>query len=472
MTACARPMRRPGIPATKRIRAHQARHPRNNPAMPPSQELRPPPAPIHSAPVPDAAPGTQQPQAAPALPRADPPSFHRNPEFLRLWVVGMLVSLVRWLEILAFAVFAYERTQSALWVASLMMLRLLPTALFGLAFGMLVTRVSRRTVMVVTHLALFLTSAALLGLSSLGAVQIWHLGLASVVNGLVWAGDMVTRRSLIGDIVGPARMAQAMSLDAVASHACRLIGPALGGVLIARGGLVAVFVFTTLLYVPVLVALFGLGPHPAPPAQTPFALRSWLAGGVRAARDSAMLRASLWLTVLFNLFAWPAVSMVPVIGRERLKLGTEGVGVLASVDGVGALLASMALIVVARRLHQGAMFLLSIVVFLLLQAVFAWSPLAWVTGLALLTMGASQALLGVMQSTLVYVAVPAHQRAEAMGLMTLCIGTAPVGFFAIGALAERIGASGALLAFALAGLATVGLTWPLCRACLQEPVRG
>jgi hypothetical protein len=55
-----------------------------------------------------------------------------------------LVSLIRWLEILAFAVFTYDHTQSALWVASLMMLRMLPLALFGLALGALAARVSRR----------------------------------------------------------------------------------------------------------------------------------------------------------------------------------------------------------------------------------------------------------------------------------------------------------------------------------------
>eukprot|EP01041_Mallomonas_annulata_P024691 gene24691-45530_t len=70
-------------------------------------------------------------------PLTHPPPIHRDQQLQRLWAVGMLMSLIRWLEILAFAVFTYDQTKSALWVASLMMLRLLPLSLFGLALGAL-----------------------------------------------------------------------------------------------------------------------------------------------------------------------------------------------------------------------------------------------------------------------------------------------------------------------------------------------
>ena len=79
---------------------------------------------------------------------------YRDPQFRKLWLVGMLVSLIRWLEILAYAVFTYDHTQSALWVASLMTLRMLPLALFGLALGALAAGVSRRRVLLLlTHAA-------------------------------------------------------------------------------------------------------------------------------------------------------------------------------------------------------------------------------------------------------------------------------------------------------------------------------
>ncbi len=111
----------------------------------------------------------------------------------------MLMSLIRWLEILAFAVFTYDQTKSALWVASLMMLRLLPLSLFGLALGSLASQMSRRWLLILTHAGLFATCFLLLIVSALGVIEVWHLAVASFVNGIVWAGDMPLRRALMGD---------------------------------------------------------------------------------------------------------------------------------------------------------------------------------------------------------------------------------------------------------------------------------
>jgi MFS family permease len=394
---------------------------------------------------------------------------YSDPQFRKLWLVGMLVSLIRWLEILAYAVFTYDQTQSALWVASLMTLRMLPLALFGLALGALAARVSRRRVLLLTHAALLAISLVLLLLSAFGTIEVWHLALASALHGTVWACDMPMRRALMGDIAGPGRVAQAMSLDAVTSNACRLVGPALGGFLIAHGGLTAVFAVIALIFVPVLVALARLVEPRVEPADHKLSLGAMLTGGFQAARESPLLLAALWLTILFNLFAWPILSMVPVIGREQLQLDPQGVGLLASLDGIGALLGALLLSTVASRLRHGPVYLGAVVGFLLLQMLLAWSTLAWVAGMTLFALGVVQAGFAVMQTTLVYTATPVARRAEAMGLMTMCIGASPLGFLAVGALAERLGAPMATLVCGICGLVGVALTWPLCRACLREP---
>ncbi len=391
---------------------------------------------------------------------------HQNWQFRRLWAVGMLASLVRWLEILAFGVFTYELTQSAFWVASLMMLRMLPLALFGLAFGALAARFSRRTGLLVSQGVLCITTLALLIIASLGSIEVRHLAAASFVNGAVWAGDMPMRRSLMGDIAGPTRMAHAMSLDAIAVNGCRLAGPGLGGLLLAHGGLPAVFLCGVLLYVLVLVFLAGLIDMPAANEPRKTALRNLLIGGFQAARDSPRLLATLWITVLFNLFAWPVLSMVPVIGQERLQLSTEAIGLLASMDGVGSLIGAIVLTTLAGRFRHGRVYVSSVLFFLAMQLVFAWSAHTMVTGAALLVLGFAQSGFAIMQSTLVYVAAPPDRRFEAMGLLTMCIGVAPLGFLAVGWLAEWLGAPLAAMICALCGFASAALSWPIWRVCL------
>jgi len=395
----------------------------------------------------------------------EPLPILRDPQLRRLWAVGMLMSLLRWVEILAFAVYTYERTQSALWVASLMMLRLLPLSLFGLTLGAMATRRSRRSVLFATHAILLATSSLLLILSLLGVVEVWHLALASFINGVVWAGDLPMRRSLMGDIAGHARLVRAMSLDAVASNACRLIGPGLGGLLLARGGLTAVLIFTTVFYLPVLAALAGLSHQAVTPNAARPTLRELLVRGFYAARESPALRATLWITILFNLFAWPVLSMIPVIGQVRLHLDAQGVGLLASIDGVGSLLGALVLTSFAARLRQGQLYLGAVLLFLVLQIALGWSWNTWLTAAVLLAIGVAQSGFAVMQATLVYAAAPADRRPEALGLLTMCIGVAPLGFFAMGWLAQQLGAPMAATVTGLCGLAAAGLTWRLCRAC-------
>ncbi len=397
----------------------------------------------------------------------EPPPILRDPQLRRLWAVGMLMSLIRWVEILAFAVFTYERTQSALWVASLMMLRLLPLSLFGLALGALATRRSRRSVLIATHALLLATSFVLLILSLLGMIAVWHLALASFINGLVWAGDLPMRRSLMGDIAGHARIVRAMSLDAVGSNACKLIGPGLGGLLLARGGLTAVLIFTSVFYLPVLAALAGLSHQRVAPDVAKPSPRDLLVRGLHAARESPALRATLWITILFNLFAWPVLSMVPVIGQVRLHLDAQGIGLLASVDGVGSLIGALVLTSFASRLRQGQVYLGAVLLFLVLQIIFGWSWNVWLTAAVLLAIGVAQSGFAVMQATLVYTAAPAGRQAEALGLMTMCIGVAPLGFLAMGWLTEQLGAPVAATLTGLCGLAAVGLTWPLCCTSFQ-----
>ena len=394
--------------------------------------------------------------------------IHNDPQFRRLWATGMLGSLIRWLEILAFGVFTYDHTRSAFWVASLMMLRMLPLALFGLAAGAMAARISRRTGLLVSHAALLLTTLVLLVISSIGAIEVWHLGAASFVNGVAWAGDMPMRRALMGDISGPPRMAHAMALDAVAANGCRLAGPGLGGLLLATGGLTTVFAFTAILYVLVLAALVSLYDRRAAGTPPKTAIRSLLVGGFQAARESPRLLAALWVTIVFNLFAWPVLSMVPVVGQAQLHLSTQGIGLLASMDGVGALLGAIVLISQSRRLRHGHLYIGCLVLFLTMQLIFAWSAQPLLTGLALLAMGIGQSGFAVMQTTLVFLSAPPDRRFEAMGLLTMCIGISPLGFLAVGWLAERLGAPTAAMICALSGLASLLLSWPVWRACLQD----
>jgi MFS family permease len=411
--------------------------------------------------------------SAPLLVAAEPGAtaalpIHQDPQFRRLWTVGFLGALVRWTEVLAFAVFVLQQTHSAFLVASMTMLRMLPLALLGVPLGALAARISLRRGVLVSQATLFATSLTLLVLSLAGALQVWHLGLASFVNGAVWAGDFPLRRGLIGDIAGPARMARAMAFDAVANNACRLSGPLMAGLLLGLGGTSAVFAVTASLYLPVLAAALGLAERPTARRVSRASVGTILVEGIQAARATPRLAATLWVTMVYNLFAWPVLSMVPVIGQGPLGLGTQAVGVFASMEGVGCLLGALGLSSLVRRSSNGHVYVGGVFLFLVMLPVVGLGGHPLVNGAALLIGGLGQAGFSVMQATLVYVSAPPQRRLEAMGLLTMCIGISPLGFLAVGSLAERIGAPAAAATCALSGLCVMILSRRVWRPCLED----
>ncbi len=385
-------------------------------------------------------------------------ALFRKPDFGRLWSVGMLTFVVRWLEILAFGVYAYAETGSSFVVAMLTMLRLLPMGLFGMLFGTLAARVPHRTGVRWILIVSWLTTAALLVVAHLGALQIWHLALASFVNGTAWAADNPFRRALIGNAVGPLNMGTAMSLDVGASNASRLAGPALGGLLLATAGIESIFAFGLAAYTLALFAARGLRPPDGTDTANRPTLRTALTEGLTAARASPRLAGALWATIVFNLFGWPVASMVPVIARDELGLDADGTGLLASMDGLGALIAAIALTRFARVEHYGRLYIGGILTYLVMLTAFANAPVAGLAGAALFGMGCGQAAFAVMQATIIYLAATQSTRAQAMGLLTMCIGLGPIGFFWIGELAERLGAPLASTVTAMLGLAVMGLS--------------
>src|ERR1700709_1202491 len=113
----------------------------------------------------------------------------RDPDFLRLWFVGLVVFVVRWLEMLAVGVFVYQQTGSAFLVVMMTMLRLLPMGLFGAWFGAALEKIERRTTLIVVVLMMLGSSSILAVLAWTRPLHVWALADASFWNGMGWATD-------------------------------------------------------------------------------------------------------------------------------------------------------------------------------------------------------------------------------------------------------------------------------------------
>jgi len=400
----------------------------------------------------------------PWLPGWLPVRLIDSADFWRLWFVGLVVFTVRWVETVAVGVFVYQHTDSAFIVAMMTMLRLLPMGLFGAFLGAIAERTERRTTLILVTVSMVATSLALAVLAHLHLLAVWHLAIASFINGIGWATDNPVRRVMIGEAVGAAQMGTAMSIDVGANNASRMVGPAIGGLLLASVGIAGVFTLSVALYTVAVVAACRVRYRNLYPLTTTEPVLTRIAEGLRLVRGDRRLVGTLTVTVIYNVFGWPFTSMVPVIGQDRLLLGPEGIGILASMDGVGAFAGAVLMAMYCRPRFYRTAYVGGVTLYMVMLIVFALVKLPAIAASALLFTGLGGSGFSIMQATLVYLASPPEMRSRMLGVLSVCIGIGPVGFVALGWLADAIGAPWATAASGVTGLLMMLLTHRLWRA--------
>ncbi|MEM7269714.1 MAG: MFS transporter [Pseudomonadota bacterium] len=389
------------------------------------------------------------------------PSLWKAPDYGKIWFVGLFSGVIRWLEMLAFGVYAYDVTGAPLLVALLVILRFLPLALFGVFLGALSDRFSPRRLMIFGLAGVTATSALLWADFRYGEPAFWHVAVAAFISGAFWASDFPFRRKMIGDRVPPSRLAEAMAMDQATSNGTRAMGPLLGGAIYQFVGLDGVFLLGAVLYgLALLIALLirdsGVerGAEPGESGWERFTAPvrgSWEA--LRYAARNRDVGIILAVTVVFNIWGFPYLSMMPVIGKEELGLTPSTIGAITALEGFFALVGAL---IIARftpvRWYRLTYFTGVLILFLLLVAMGA-APSLPVLAIGLAVGGFCTAAFAVMQATLIYSVAPAEMRGRFLGLMTIAIGSGCIGFANMGLTAELLGASNALLVIGLQGLA-------------------
>lgn len=392
---------------------------------------------------------TDSPSSAPLPP---PRSLFRDGSFLRLWGIGSLLMATRWFEILSTSVFTFAVTNSALAVALVNFARAAPNLLFGAFTGAVADRIDRRTMLIVGQATLVTVTATLWLLASQDLLNPWHIALGAFINGIAFSTEFPVRRAMTAEIAGMDRVGRAMGLDLTANNATRIVGPALGGLVYETLGIAGIYMVACGVYV--VTGLLAIGVRkPARVVLT--GGRNVLASvgeGLRYVRSQPALMGTMAITVIMNIWGFPYANMVPVVGREELGLSAFPIGILMSSEGVGALIGSLLVAAFARQPHFKKLYLYG--AFLLIASVVVFS-LSCVYELSLLitfVAGFGVAGFTTMQATLPYVLSPPEMRARVMGVLSVCVGTGPIGMLNIGLMAEWLGAAAALTIAGIEGL--------------------
>lgn len=385
----------------------------------------------------------------------------RDPQVFRIWFVGLLWGVVRWLELLAFGVYAVEVTGSPSLVALLVVLRFLPLALFGVVFGALADVVGPLRMMTRATAAMSLAALGFFLTFRYGAPSYWHVALAAFLSGAFWSTDLPFRRKLIGERVGSKRLSAAMALDGATSNGTRMVGPLIGGALYQVLGIDGVFALGAMLYAIAAATALTIAPTGAPRTGNAGSRLSRAFAGVAeaagyAARNRDVSRILL-VTIAFNVWGFPYLAMVPVIGAAELGLSPAAIGAMSALEGLFALFGALAMMRATSRRWWRPIYFGSVCALIGTILMIGLFPGFWTLAIGLCVGGLCAAGFAAMQSTLIYVAAPPGMEGRFLGLMTICIGAGVIGFANIGLLADQFGGSGALFALGLQGAVPMAL---------------
>jgi MFS family permease len=385
---------------------------------------------------------------------------HRD---FRLFWTGQSVSSVgSWMQSVGLSWLVLELTNSPLRLGLVSALQFGPVLLFSAVAGVVVDRTPKRRLILSTQIALMLPALALAVLAWTGWVRYWHVATLAGLIGVVNALDMPSRQSFLVELVGREDLLNAIALNSATFNAARVIGPALGGLIIARYGTAIAFLLNVLSFGAVVatLTLVRSGSEARPRRGT--TIREELLDGVRYATRTPLVALILGLVFAVSTFAMNHGVLVPLFAREVLHEGVHEFGLLMASLGAGAVTGAVALAVLA----YGRPTLVAVVIPGLGVAV-GILGLGFVRHFALAAVvlfgvGAMQIVFQNGCNTIVQMTVPDELRGRVMGVyMMVFAGATPVGASLIGSVAEGVGVPAACIVGG--GLALLGVLVQLAR---------
>src|SRR5438132_3306462 len=373
------------------------------------------------------------------VPVLRPRGLLATPAYLRLWFAGGVGNAMRWLELLVAGVFTYDVTHSTFLVALVTVARSLPMLFGGALAGVVGEALTRKRTLVGQLLVMMATSLALFLLVLFGEVRVWHIIVAGAVNGTVWASELAVRRRMIGEVVAADQVTAAVAFDSLTNSIARVLGPLLGGAVFETLGLGGAYLLATLFYLAASLAVLGLEFRQEPRRLRLRGIAADIAEGIIVARRSPAILAVILVSIIMNTFAFSYSALIAPLGIDRYGVSPTLVGALAGAEPLGAIVSGIALSAGWLRLNGRRALLRGSLLFLAGVIAMALSPWYGLAFFLLLIGGLGTAAFSTMQTTLVLTEAPPATTSRVMDIVTMCIGTGPIGVMAIGLLAERSG---------------------------------
>jgi MFS family permease len=367
---------------------------------------------------------------------------HRN--FRLLWS-GLLISFSG----------SNMQTAALLWHVSLLvppnkrpialgmvgLVRLMPIVFFSIAGGTLADAWDRRRVMLITQTGMAITALALAVLTFRGLSHPWPLYALAAIGASFGAFDAPARQSLTPTLVPRDHLPNAISLHAIAVQLSSVVGPTIGGLIIATLGIEWVYALNAVTFVCVIAALRMMRDVPARSATDTgdFSIRA-VREGFSFVFSSPIIRSTMLLDFFATFFS-SATALLPIFAQDILQVGARGYGWLYAAPSVGAVLTSIVMVRSIERIERrGVVLLWAVCAYGTATIVFGLSHSFPLTFLCLAVSGAADTVSMVLRNVIRQLGTPDHLRGRMTGInMVFFQGGPQLGELEAGLVAQWIG---------------------------------
>ena len=359
----------------------------------------------------------------------------------RLYFGGQCISLIgTWMQQIAMSWLVFRLTGSVFLLATVTFMAQIPILVATPYMSVFVDRFDRRKLLMLTQSLSMLQALLMAVLTLTGLIQVWHIMILSLLIGLINALDNPTRQSFYPSLVPRDKLSNAIALNSAVINGSRLIGPAVGGVLIGLLGEGICFLLNGISYIAVIIALLMM--RVMPQREKGVKQKVWedMRDGFQYVVGNIPIRTLLLLMSVISFFGLPLMTFIPAYVKTILHGGSEMLGLLLSCIGVGSFIAALYLAARKSVLGLGKVVMLSGVLLGIGLSVMSFVSIPWVAAVLCLPIGFSVIAAVASINTLLQTLSREDKRGRVMGYMAMAFtGMAPVGSIILGAFEEFVG---------------------------------
>jgi MFS family permease len=374
---------------------------------------------------------------------------------------GAFVSFTgNWIQTVAQGWLVYHLTRDPATLALVSFAGQAPVFFMGPFTGAVADSFDKRRVVIVTQTSLALTALTLAAVTLFGYVEVWHILLLGLLNGIIWSFDVPARQSLISELVDTEDIANAIPLTGATFNVARLVGPSIGGILLASVGPGVCFLVNGLSYAAMLSGLLAVRPRSEARVEDTQPAFQRMTEGIRTVARTPAFRTLILLEIVISVFGLFYIVQLPAYAADVLGTGKQGLGYLYSAIGVGAVSGLGTLAMLSRYRGRGRVPALAMTGFslgllalgLVGIAIADGSSLhaSLVAGLCLVVTGYCGTTMLNGTNTLLQANAAEHLRGRVVGVHFWALsGLGPIGTLLFGEIAARIGVSESFLVGAI-----------------------